>query len=595
MDLKQNKLTISRWRYSLLVLVLLALPIAALWHIAGLQVLADVDKGYEFLQGQGDARTVRTESIPAYRGVITDSRGEPLAVSTPVVTLWANPQVINANTPGLSQLAKKLSLSRKDLQQRLTRYANKEFMYLARQVSPELAEKVLSLEIPGVHGKGEYKRFYPAGEVASQLVGFTNIDDRGQEGMELAFDDVLTGVPGAKKVLKDLKGRVIKDLALVRSEKPGENLALSIDLRLQYTAYRELKAAVAKHKASSGSVVMLDVRTGEVLAMANQPSFNPNDRSQLSSDALRNRAITDLVEPGSTMKPFTVLAALESGKFSPETVIDTNPGYIRVGRKTFLDHRNYGEIDLTTLLVKSSQVGTTKLALQLEPEHIRDMFFRMGMGQSPGTGFPGESPGSLPQHRKWKPVARANFAFGHGLSATALQMAQAYAVLASDGIKKPMTLVKVDKEPKGEQVADAQLVSRLREMLSHVTRAGGTATRAAIPSYDVAGKTGTVHKVGKHGYEKNRYVAMFAGMVPADKPRLVTVVIINDPQGGEYYGGEVAAPVFARVTADALRMLKIPPKAIGGDRIVTTNKAAANNATANINILVQTDKPGGAT
>lgn len=583
MDAKQSKLTISRWRYSLLVLVLLALPVAALWHIAGLQVLANMDKGYEFLQGQGKARTVRTESIPAYRGVITDSRGEPLAVSTPVVTLWANPQVIDASAAGLSQLAKKLSMSRKDLQQRLARYTNKEFMYLARQVAPGLAEEILSLEIPGVYGKGEYKRFYPAGEVTSQLVGFTNIDDQGQEGMELAFDEVLTGVSGSKKVLKDLKGRVIKDLALVRSEKPGESLALSIDLRLQYTAYRELKAAVAKHKASSGSVVMLDVKTGEVLAMANQPSFNPNDRSQLSSDALRNRAITDLVEPGSTMKPLTVLAALESGKFSPETVIDTNPGYIRVGRKTFLDHRNYGEIDLTMLLMKSSQVGTTKLALQLEPEHIRDMFFRMGLGQSPGTGFPGESPGSLPQYRKWKPIERANFAFGHGLSATALQMAQAYAVLASDGVRKPLTLLKTEQIPEGEQVADAKLVSKLREMMSSVTRTGGTATRAAIPSYDVAGKTGTVHKVGKHGYEKNRYVAMFAGMVPAENPRLVTVVIINDPQGGQYYGGEVAAPVFANVTADALRMLKIPPTVLKSDRVVNADHS------------IVSEKPGGAT
>lgn len=583
MDAKQKKLTISRWRYSLLVLVLLVLPFVALWHIAGLQVLSDMDKGYEFLQGQGKARTVRTESIPAYRGVITDSRGEPLAVSTPVVTLWANPQVVDPYAQGLSQLAKKLSMSRKDLQQRLARYANKEFMYLARQVAPGLAEEILNLEIPGIYGKGEYKRFYPAGEVTSQLVGFTNIDDQGQEGMELAFDGVLTGVSGSKKVLKDLKGRVIKDLALVRSEKPGENLALSIDLRLQYTAYRELKAAVAKHKAASGSVVMLDVKTGEVLAMANQPSFNPNDRSQLSSAALRNRAITDLVEPGSTMKPLTVLAALESGKFSPETIIDTNPGYISVGRKTFLDHKNYGEIDLTTLLMKSSQVGTTKLALELEPEHVRDMFFRMGLGQSPGTGFPGESPGSLPQHRKWKPVERANFAFGHGLSATALQMAQAYAVLANDGVRKPLTLLKTEKIPEGEQVADAKLVSKLREMMSNVTRTGGTATRAAIPSYDVAGKTGTVHKVGKYGYEKNRYVAMFAGMVPAENPRLVTVVIINDPQGGQYYGGEVAAPVFANVTADALRMLKIPPAVLKNDRIVKANYSVGSS------------RPGGAT
>ena len=541
-------------------MVLAALPIAGLWHIARLQVMPDVDRGYVFLQGQGMARTLRTESIPAYRGVITDRRGEPLAVSTPVVTLWANPQLVNIDSPALKELAAALSISLEELKQRLVRYAGKEFMYLARQLTPEQAEDVLKLEIPGIYGQGEYKRFYPAGEVAAQLVGFTNIDDHGQEGMELAYDEVLTGVPGAKKVLKDLKGRVIKEMGLIRSEKAGENLSLSIDLRLQYTAYRELKEAVAKFKAASGSVVLLDVRTGEVLAMANQPSFNPNDRGQLNSDALRNRAVTDLVEPGSTMKPLTVLAALESGKYVPETMIDTNPGYIRVGRKTFYDHRNYGVIDLTGLLMKSSQVGTTKIALSLEPEHIREMFSRVGLGESPGTGFPGESPGSLPEHRRWRPVERANFAFGLGLSASALQIAQAYAVLANDGVKRQVTLLKTDEVPEGETVADPKHVARVREMMTSVTGTGGTATRAAIPSYTVAGKTGTVHKVGKNGYEKHRYVGMFAGMVPADNPRLVAVVIINDPQGGKYFGGEVAAPVFSNVVADALRMLKIPPQ-----------------------------------
>ncbi len=564
---KPGKLTISRWRYLLVVTVLATLPVAGLWHIAQLQVMPDVDKGYEFLQGQGMARTLRAESIPAYRGVITDRRGEPLAVSTPVVTLWANPQLVNVESPALKALAKTLAISHGELKQRLIRYAGKEFMYLERQLTPEQAEEALRLEIPGIYGQGEYKRFYPAGEVTSQLVGFTNIDDHGQEGMELAYDEWLTGVPGAKQVLKDLKGRVIKELGLLRSEKAGENLALSIDLRLQYTAYRELKEAVNKFQAASGSVVLLDVRSGEVLAMANQPSFNPNDRGQLNSDALRNRAVTDLVEPGSTMKPLTVLAALESGKYVPETIIDTNPGYIRVGRKTFYDHRNYGVIDLTTLLMKSSQVGTTKIALDLEPEHIREMFARVGIGESPGTGFPGETPGSLPDHRRWRPVERANFAFGHGLSASALQIAQAYAVLANDGVKKPVTLLKTETVPEGVPVVDAELVVKLRTMMTSVTGSGGTATRAAIPAYEVAGKTGTVHKVGKNGYEKNRYVGMFAGMVPADNPRLVAVVIINDPQGGKYFGGEVAAPVFGNVVADALRMLKVPPQIKASEQV----------------------------
>lgn len=565
--MKPGKLTISRWRYLLVVTVLATLPVAGLWHIAQLQVMPDVDKGYEFLQGQGMARTLRAESIPAYRGVITDRRGEPLAVSTPVVTLWANPQLVNVESPALKALAKTLAISHGELKQRLIRYAGKEFMYLERQLTPEQAEEALRLEIPGIYGQGEYKRFYPAGEVTSQLVGFTNIDDHGQEGMELAYDEWLTGVPGAKQVLKDLKGRVIKELGLLRSEKAGENLALSIDLRLQYTAYRELKEAVNKFQAASGSVVLLDVRSGEVLAMANQPSFNPNDRGQLNSDALRNRAVTDLVEPGSTMKPLTVLAALESGKYVPETIIDTNPGYIRVGRKTFYDHRNYGVIDLTTLLMKSSQVGTTKIALDLEPEHIREMFARVGIGESPGTGFPGETPGSLPDHRRWRPVERANFAFGHGLSASALQIAQAYAVLANDGVKKPVTLLKTETVPEGVPVVDAELVVKLRTMMTSVTGSGGTATRAAIPAYEVAGKTGTVHKVGKNGYEKNRYVGMFAGMVPADNPRLVAVVIINDPQGGKYFGGEVAAPVFGNVVADALRMLKVPPQIKASEQV----------------------------
>lgn len=577
--MKPGKLTISRWRYLLVVTVLATLPVAGLWHIAQLQVMPDVDKGYEFLQGQGMARTLRTESIPAYRGVITDRRGEPLAVSTPVVTLWANPQLVNVESPALKELAKTLAISHGELKQRLIRYAGKEFMYLERQLTPEQAEEALRLEIPGIYGQGEYKRFYPAGEVTSQLVGFTNIDDHGQEGMELAYDEWLTGVPGAKQVLKDLKGRVIKELGLLRSEKAGENLALSIDLRLQYTAYRELKEAVNKFQAASGSVVLLDVRTGEVLAMANQPSFNPNDRGQLNSDALRNRAVTDLVEPGSTMKPLTVLAALESGKYVPETVIDTNPGYIRVGRKTFYDHRNYGVIDLTTLLMKSSQVGTTKIALDLEPEHIREMFARVGIGESPGTGFPGETPGSLPDHRRWRPVERANFAFGHGLSASALQIAQAYAVLANNGIKKPVTLLKTETVPEGVAVVDAELVAKLRTMMTSVTGSGGTATRAAIPAYEVAGKTGTVHKVGKNGYEKNRYVGMFAGMVPADNPRLVAVVVINDPKGGKYFGGEVAAPVFGNVVADALRMLKVPPQIKASEQVTSVAGKKSGGAT----------------
>ncbi len=559
MTAKKAKLTISRWRFVVLLAGLALLPVVAVWHVAGLQVLPDTSRGYEFLQDQAAARSIRTTSIPAHRGVITDRHGTPLAVSAPVVSLYANPQELTADYPDLKPLARGLGLSLAQLKEKLQRYRNKEFMYLARHLAPGRAESLLALKIPGVYARHEYKRFYPAGEVTSQLVGFTNVDDQGQEGIELAFDELLTGVPGAKKILKDLKGRVIKDLSLVRSEKPGQDLALSIDMRLQYAAYRALKAGVARHGASSGSVVLLDAKTGEVLAMANQPSFNPNDRGNLNTDALRNRAVTDLLEPGSLVKPLTIAAALESGKFGPHTPIETSPGWLRVGRKTFVDPINYGLIDVTTILTKSSQVGTTKVALSLEPDHVRDVFQRMGMGDSPGTGFPGESPGSLPQHRNWKPVARANFAFGYGLSATALQLAQAYTVLANDGVRKPVSLLRVDRPYAGEPVMDSRVAQQVRQMLKTVTRKGGTGTRAAVAGYEVAGKTGTVHMVGSSGYEESRYRALFAGMVPAENPRLVAVVVVSDPRGKEYFGGQVAGPIFGELMADALRILKIAP------------------------------------
>lgn len=560
-------LTLARWRYLVAVAALVALPVVAAWHIAGLQVMPDRDRGFTFLQSQGTARTVRVEPIPAYRGVISDRRGEPLAVSTPVVSLWANPQLVVGDHDRVVLLARALGVDAEQLQGRLEQFRNKEFMYLARQLTPDEADKVLRLDIAGVYGQQEYKRFYPAGEVVAQLVGFTNIDDRGQEGMELAYERQLAGVPGAKRVVKDLKGRVIKDLELVRSEKPGKNLTLSIDLRLQYLAYRELKAAIGRFQAASGSVVVVDVRTGEILAMVNQPSYNPNDRTRLDTGAMRNRAVTDLVEPGSLMKPLTVVAALESGKFTPDSVIDTSPGYVRVENKTFVDHSNYGALTVTGILTKSSQVGITKMALELPPEHVRDVFERVGLGRDTGTGFPGEGVGSLPGKQRWRAIERATFAFGYGLSATPLQLAQAYAVLANNGVHQPVSLLKRETGEgvaAGEQVIDPAVALSVRTMLQNVTLPGGTGTRAAIPAYAVAGKTGTAHKVGAEGYQESRYISLFAGMVPVHNPRLVTVVVVNDPRGGSYFGGLVAAPVFARVTADALRLLNIAPELLDG-------------------------------
>lgn len=558
---------IARWRLIAVASMLGTSAMLVLWHIAGLQVL-DSDRGRQFLQDEGAATTERSEPIPAYRGVVTDRRGEPLAVSTPVFSIWANPQVMVVDGKPLKPLAVMLSMSVADLKRRIARFAKKEFVYLARQLTPDEAERVLALKVPGVYRQQEYKRFYPAGEVTAQLIGLNNIDDAGKEGLELAYDNALTGVPGKRRVIKDRKGRVIKDLGVVRSEKPGGNLALSIDLRLQYVAYRELKAAIAEFGASSGCMVVLDAHTGEVLAMVNQPSFNPNTRGKVSTDQLRNRAVIDLVEPGSLMKPLTMVAALESGKFNPHTPIDTTPGSVRVAGKTFVDPHNYGPLDVTGIITKSSQVGLTKVAMELSPDAIRNVFDRVGLGHGLDTGFPGEMPGLLPAKTRWRPVERATYAFGYGMQATALQMARAYSVIASDGRRRPVSLLRTATAPVGEQVIDPTVARAIRDMMKTVIEPGGTGTRAAVPGYRVAGKTGTVHRVGKGGYQKHDYTSLFAGMVPADDPRLVAVVVINEPRGGKYFGGLVAAPVFGKVMNEAVRLLRIPPELPPGQRVV---------------------------
>lgn len=565
---KPAPLAISRWRLGCVAVALAVLPLVALWHIAGLQVFAANTRGFQFLQGQGDARTLRVEPIPAYRGLITDRRGEPLAVSTPVVSVWANPQVLSTDARTLAPLAKRLGMPLAKLKALVARRVDKEFVYLARQLTPDEAAPALALGINGVYAQQEYKRFYPAGEVGAQLVGFNNIDDSGQEGIERAYDDWLAGVPGGRRVLKNRKGQIVKELELVRSEKSGNDLALSIDLRLQYLAHRELKAAVTEFHAESGAMVVLDARTGEVLAMASQPSFNPNDRARIDQRAMRNRTLIDIVEPGSLMKPLTMVAALESGKFTPHTPIDTSPGRIQVADKTFSDPHNYGLLDVTGVITKSSQVGLTKVSMQLSPVAIRDVFQRVGLGQNPGTGFPGESPGMLPDKRPWRAVERATYAFGYGIEATALQLARAYAVLANNGLRRPVSLLKTTAAVPGEQVIDAAVADAVRTMMITVTQPGGTGTRAAIPAYTVAGKTGTVHTVGAEGYQKHSYSSLFAGMVPAADPRLVAVVIVNKPQGDKYFGGLVAAPVFRKVMAGALRTLKIPPQLPAGQRVV---------------------------
>lgn len=577
---RSQKAQIYRWRFYGVATLLLVLVLALVWNLMKLQVLPDTHRGFEFLQDQGLARTLRTESIPAYRGVITDRYGEPLAISTPVISLWANPKELITVPEKLSVLAQALDIEYEQLEKKLQRYKNKQFMYLRRKLAPEAAQKVTSLRIKGVYGQQEFQRFYPAGEVAAHLVGFTNVDDKGQEGLELAYDQWLAGKSGSKQVLKDLSGRIIKDIALLQSAESGQDIALSIDLRLQYLAYRELKAAVKAHGAKSGSVVLLDVQSGEVLAMANQPSFNPNDRSRLIANALRNRAMTDQFEPGSTMKPLTIMAALETGRYSPASTVDTHPGYFRVGKKTLLDPVNYGVMDLTKIITKSSQVGLTKVSLDLEANEIRDMYYRLGLGQSTGTGFPGEALGLLPNYARWQPIVQANFSFGYGLTVTALQLAQAYSVIADHGLKKPVSILKLEQKTEATKVVNNVFTEQVVGMLKTVVQPGGTAKQANLESYTVAGKTGTIHKVGKQGYADDRYTSLFAGFAPADSPKLIAVVVINEPSRGKYYGGEVAAPVFAKVIERSLQLLQVPPKNIKESAVLMANPVLKANKVA---------------
>jgi cell division protein FtsI (penicillin-binding protein 3) len=556
-----DKQPMSLLRFYLVVGVLCCFLALLVWRVLSLQIL-DMEHGYEFLQGEGAKRTVRTTEIPAYRGVIADRRGEPLAVSTPVVSIWANP-VLLKDSPRLGELAQALGMEPSVLQKKLALYEGKQFMYLLRHQVPAVARNILDKRIAGVFGEREYRRFYPAGEVAAQLVGFTNLDGQGIAGLELTYNDQLRGKPGQKQYIKDLHGEVVRDIGVLRPAQPGTDLRLSIDLRLQYMQHRELQRAVTALGAASGTVVTLDSHTGEVLAMVNYPVYNPNGDKAGSPDSMRNRAITDMYEPGSTMKSFTMVAALESGRFTPETIIDTSPGRIRVGPKVYPDPRNYGAITLTRVLQKSSQVGVTKIALDLGHEPIWEVFNRFGIGQATATGFPGESAGSLPNRPRWYATEKVSLAFGYGITTTPLQLAHAYSVFANDGVQQPVSLLALEGTvPEGKRVISRETAAQILKMLHAVTDDEGTAKKARVPGYQVGGKTGTVHKVGAGGYEANKYVALFAGVAPIDHPRIVTVVVINDPKGALYGGGAIAAPLFSEMTGNTLRILNVPPTAI---------------------------------
>ncbi len=642
-----NKL---KWRRRF---VMLGLALAAVSLVARAVQLQVVDK--DFYVGQGDARQQRTVPISAHRGMIVDRNGEPMAMSTPVDSVWANPAIalriqryfveaaalvgadvgvlqtrlaaaakgdkihlargldlsvaqqakkvpvyggvvlretqsgvdvlfkkpvklfeaLQREKQGFEILAEITQTTQQLLRKKLaTANADKlKFVYLKRHLPPQVADRLKPFRLSGVGAQREYRRYYPMGEVVSHVLGFTNIDDKGQEGLELAFEDHLNGEVGAKRVMRSLLGETINDIELIRPAKPGQDLALSIDRRVQYLAYRALKSAMARHKAKSGSVVTLDAQTGEVLAMVNQPGFNPNNRKGLRGSLYRNRAITDVFEPGSTMKPITIAAALDSGSYQPHTLVNTGNGRLQVGDDLVKDVKSYGWLDVAGVIKKSSNVGVSKIALSMQPEYHWGVLNDFGFGQSTGSGFPGETPGYMHNYYSWSEFEQATVSFGYGLSVSALQLAQAYAVLANDGQSVPTSFQKGGVNIPGQPVVSAKTAQQVRQMMRAVVSAEGTAPKAKVAGYTVAGKTGTVHKNSKRGgYEETRYVSLFAGIAPATQPRLVTVVMVNEPKG-DYFGGQVAAPVFSQVMGGALRLLNVMPDDLPGNRVIAASPA----------------------
>ena len=549
-----------RWR-STVILGLVLLGAAGL--VARAVELQLLDHG--FLAKQGDDRSMRVVKIAAHRGAITDRNGEPLGVSTPVDSVWVNPQEINDNIDQLPRLAKALKEDQQSLARRITSNLDREFLYLVRHMPPEQAAHIKALGIPGVYLLREYRRYYPAGEVSGHVVGFTTVDDKGQEGLELGFDQLLNGEDGAKRVIQDMYGRYVENVESIRAPRPGRDLVTSIDLRIQYLAYRELKSAMQEYRARAGSVIVVDVDTGEVLALVNQPSYNPNDREQLKAGLYRNRAATDIFEPGSSIKPFIMAAALASGQYHADSVVDTSPGFLKVGSKVFEDEKDFGTIDLATILAKSSNVGSAKIALSLQPEQIWNTLTALGLGQVTGSGYPGESAGMLSQYAHWRPIGIATLSHGYGLSVTPLQLAHAYATIGAGGVRRPISFERVTGPVPGEQVLDPKVAHALVQLMEQVVEKGGTATRAQLIGYRVSGKTGTAFKSIAGGYSTDRIMAVFAGLVPASHPKLATVVVIDEPSrdlhevGTLAQGGTVAAPVFANVMSGALRLLDIPP------------------------------------
>jgi len=565
--LQTTPLMLPAWRSrGVLVLLLAAFGVLAARAI----YLQGLNNG--FLQQKGESRYSRVIEIPATRGMITDRNGEPLAISTPVESVWASPGEIEITPERTRRLAHLLELDPAEITRRLAD-DKREFVYLKRQLPPDQAAKVVQLDVPGVFLQREYRRYYPASEYTAHLIGYTDIDDKGQEALELAFDSDLAGKPGSRRVIKDRLGHIVEDVASIRTPKAGRDLTLSIDAKLQYLAFRELKSAVTANRARAGGIVVLDARSGEVLAMANVPSFNPNNRDKYDPRRTRNRAVTDSFEPGSTLKPFTVAAALESGAFSPDSLVRTAPGVMTIGDRTIHDAHPEGTLTVAQVIQKSSNIGAAKIALAMPSEKLWQIFNAVGFGSPPRSGFPGEVSGRLRGYAHWRPIEQATMAYGHGISVSLLQLARAYQIFAQDGEMRPVTLVKRDAPVEATRVIPAATARQIVRMLEMVVQPGGTAPRAQVTGYRVAGKTGTAHKLEGADYAADKYVSSFVGFAPVSDPRLIVAVMIDEPSAGQYYGGSVAAPVFSRVVAGALRQLGVKPDAPSNNVVLPPSNA----------------------
>ncbi len=553
--LPQLALKLPAWRSRLLLVLLLAWFVVLAGRALFLQGLHN-----DFLQQKGESRYSRVIELSATRGRIMDRNNEQLAISTPVESVAASPADVEMTPEQLKRLARLLETDVAELNRKLAD-TRREFVYLKRQLPPQEAAKVVALGLPGVFLQREYRRYYPAGEVTAHLIGFTDVDGKGQEALELAFEQQLAGQPGNRRVIKDRLGHIVEDVESIRMPQDGQTLRLSIDARIQYLAYRELKNAVAAHRARAGGIVVLDAATGEVLAMANVPSFNPNNRDKFDPRSTRNRAVTDLFEPGSTLKPFTAAAALEAGTVSPDSVIQTAPGELTIGNRTIHDAHPLGMLTVAQVIQKSSNIGAAKMALGLKPETLWSLFNQVGFGVPPRSGFPGEVSGKLRAAASWRPIEQATMSYGHGISVSLLQLARAYLIFATDGELKPATLVRREAPAEPVQVISPATAQAVRRMLEMAVQPGGTAPRAQVIGYRVAGKTGTAHKLEGRSYSADKYVSSFVGFAPASRPRLVVAVMIDEPAAGQHYGGAVAAPVFSLVTAGALRLLAVTPDA----------------------------------